>query len=140
MEGLVTSFFMPSLLVLESPNDIQATYCACILTLNTALVGKNWGAEPCFLGCVLFLVPHPQFNVFTFNYTDEDIGIHQYCDKKEPGKLEITPTETKQNFKMFNVWYQLLAPKNAASNFILVYTSLFLWGKETQKVSLSKLM
>lgn len=60
---------------------------ACILTPNTALTGKNWGAEPCFLSCLLVLVPCSSFNVLPFNCTDDDIGIHQYCDKKEPGKI-----------------------------------------------------
>ncbi|KAF4799683.1 WD repeat containing planar cell polarity effector [Turdus rufiventris] len=48
-------------------------------------------------------VPHPKFNVFTFNYTDEDIGIHQYCDKKEPARDYPWILKTKRPDKLRDV-------------------------------------
>ncbi|RMC07831.1 hypothetical protein DUI87_15300 [Hirundo rustica rustica] len=42
-------------------------------------------------------VPRSSFTVFTFNYTDGDIGIHQYCDKKEPAsQMKHSYLEEKQ--------------------------------------------
>lgn len=39
-------------------------------------------ARLCFVSSVTSTI-----NIFIFNYIDEDIGIHQYYDKKESGKI-----------------------------------------------------